>query len=152
MFWPAELCQAGRRLSCGDRSCFTGLAGVCLADMVDHPHLHRDDLQLFAGFLADDVLAAAAFAGQFVLGQFVDDFHARQVGREGLAFAATLRWGDDFFGLDLIRSGGSLPAVCSGDKRFRSMWATNSKRSLSGSSWRMGRQHRRRARMCRRAI
>ena len=27
----------------------------------------------------------------------------------------------------------SLPAICSGDKRLRSMWATSSKRSLPGT-------------------
>ena len=45
--------------------------------MADHPHLHRDDFQLLTGFLADGLLAATAFSGQFVLRQFVDDLDAR---------------------------------------------------------------------------
>ena len=56
-----------------DRGGFAALAGVCLADVFDHPHLHRDDFQLLAGFFTNHLLAAAAFAGQFLLWQFVDD-------------------------------------------------------------------------------
>lgn len=37
--------------------------------MAEHPHLYRDDLQLLAGLLADHLLASAAGAGRFVLGQ-----------------------------------------------------------------------------------
>ena len=40
--------------------------------MADGPHLHRDDLQLFAGLLADDLFAGATGASQLVLGQVVD--------------------------------------------------------------------------------
>ena len=68
--------------------------------MADHPHLHRDDLELFAGFLADGLLAATAGAGQLVLGQFVNDVHARQVGRQGLALAAALGRRHDLFRCD----------------------------------------------------
>ncbi|MNG28420.1 hypothetical protein D3C84_1136740 [compost metagenome] len=57
-----------RRLVGGDRGGFAGLAGVGLADMTEHPHLHRDDLQLLAGLFADLLLAATAGAGQLVLG------------------------------------------------------------------------------------
>lgn len=70
--------------------------------MPDHPDLHRDDLQLFAGFLANAVLAAAAFAGQFVFGQIVDDLHTRQVGRQRFALATTLDRSDDSFSFPCI--------------------------------------------------
>ncbi len=53
---------------------------------------------LLAGCLADDLFADAAGTGQFVLGQFVDDFHTWQVGWQRLALAATLDRRDDFFG------------------------------------------------------
>ncbi|MNO06262.1 hypothetical protein D3C81_2279770 [compost metagenome] len=58
--------------------------------MANHPYLHRDDVELFAGFLADGLFAAAACAGQLVLGQFVDDFHARQASWKRLALATSL--------------------------------------------------------------
>lgn len=47
----------------------------------NHPDLHGDDLQLLAGFLANNLLAATAGAGLLVLGQFMDDVGARQLGR-----------------------------------------------------------------------
>ena len=60
--------------------------------MADGPHLHRDDLQLFAGLLADDLCAS-----QLVLGQVVDDLDTRQVGRQRLALATALDRCHDFF-------------------------------------------------------
>jgi hypothetical protein len=49
--------------------------------MFDHADLHRHDLELLADFLANAVFTATAGAGQLVLGQFVDDFDARKIGR-----------------------------------------------------------------------
>lgn len=66
--------------------------------MADDPHLHRDDLQLFAGLLADDLFAGATGASQLVLGQVVDDLDTRQVGRQRLALATALDRCNDFFG------------------------------------------------------
>jgi len=93
------------RLVGGDRGAFAGLAGVGLADAADDPHLHRDDLQLLADFFTDDLFADAAFAGQIVRGQFMDDFHARQVGRQRFALATTFDGGNDFFGFSFIEHG-----------------------------------------------
>ena len=70
--------------------------------MADDPHLHRDDLQLLAGLLADHLLAGTAGAGQLVLGQLMDDLHTRQVGRQRLAFATALDRRNDFFGFDWL--------------------------------------------------
>ncbi|MOA19942.1 hypothetical protein D3C78_1403540 [compost metagenome] len=58
--------------------------------MADHADLHRHDLELLADLFAADVLAAAAFAGQFVFGQLVDHLDARQLRRQRLALAAAL--------------------------------------------------------------
>ena len=66
--------------------------------MADHPHLHRDDLQLLAGLFTDDLFAGTAGAGQFVVGQIMDDLHARQIGRQRLALATTLDRCNDLFG------------------------------------------------------
>ncbi|MCY1530958.1 hypothetical protein D9M68_661670 [compost metagenome] len=87
-----------RRFVSGDRGGFAGLAGIGFADMADHPYLHRDDLQLLAGLFADHLLTGAAGTGALVLRQFVDDLHARQIGRQRLAFATTLDRRNDFFG------------------------------------------------------
>ncbi len=65
--------------------------------MADGPHLHRDDLQLFAGLLADELFAGATGASQLVLGQVVDDLDTRQVGRQRLALATALDRRNDFF-------------------------------------------------------
>ena len=65
--------------------------------MADGPHLHRDDLQLFAGLLADDLFAGATGASQLVLGQVVDDLDTRQVGRQRLALATALDRRNDLF-------------------------------------------------------
>ena len=65
--------------------------------MADDLHLHRDDLQLFAGLLADDLFAGATGASQLVLGQVVDDLDTRQVGRQRLALATALHRCHDFF-------------------------------------------------------
>ena len=86
------------RLVGGDRRGFTGLAGIGLADVADDPHLHRDDLQLLAGLLADHLLAGTAGAGALMLGQLMDDLHTRQVGRQRLAFATAIDRRNDFFG------------------------------------------------------
>ena len=56
------------RLVGDDRRSFAGLAGIGLADVADDPHLHRDDLQLLAGLLADHLLAGTAGAGALMLG------------------------------------------------------------------------------------
>lgn len=87
------------RLVSRDRSCFTAFAGIHLAEVTDHPDLHRDDLQLLAGFLANGLLAATAVAGQFMLGQLMDDLDAWQFGRQRLALATLLDRlrRDDFF-------------------------------------------------------
>ena len=45
------------------------------------------DIKLFTSFFADDMFAATAGTGQFVFGQLVDDFNARQISRQRLAFA-----------------------------------------------------------------
>src|SRR5690606_25608208 len=86
------------RLVGDDRRSFAGLAGIGLADVADDPHLHRDDLQLLAGLLADHLLAGTADAGALMLGQLMDDLHTRQVGRQRLAFATALDRRNDFFG------------------------------------------------------
>jgi hypothetical protein len=78
-----------------DRWALAALAGVDLADVADHADLHRHDLELLADLFAADVLAAAAFAGQFVLGQFVDHLDARQLRRQRLALATTLAGGSN---------------------------------------------------------
>lgn len=48
--------------------------------MFDHTDLHRDNFKLLADLFTDGMLTAPASAGQFVLGQFVDDFNARKIG------------------------------------------------------------------------
>ena len=63
--------------------------------MFDHVDLHRHDLQLFADFLANGVLAATAGAGQLVLGQFVNDFDTQQINRQRLVLAAVWRRRND---------------------------------------------------------
>ena len=45
-----------------------GIHLVGLADVADDPHLHRDDLQLLAGLLADHLLAGTTGAGALMLG------------------------------------------------------------------------------------
>ncbi len=72
--------------------------------MLDDPDLHRHDFKLLADFLANGVFAAAADASQFMLGKFVDDFDARQVGRQWLAFATALSGGDNLFFSVLVDS------------------------------------------------
>ncbi|MDT4868690.1 hypothetical protein FQZ97_1036710 [compost metagenome] len=69
--------------------------------MTDYLNLHRDDFQLLAGLFANGLLAATAFAGQFVFGQFVDDLDTWQLGRQRLALATALGRRDGFF-LNLI--------------------------------------------------
>ncbi len=70
------------RLVSGDRCRFTTPATVDFADVFDYTDLHRHDIQLLAGFFADDMLAATASTGQFVLGQFVNDFDAGKICRQ----------------------------------------------------------------------
>ena len=86
-----------RRFVSGDRGGFTATATVNFADVFDDADLHRHDLQLFAGFFTDGVFAATAGTGQFVFGQFVDDFDACQVGGQRFAFATARGWSNDFF-------------------------------------------------------
>lgn len=80
-----------RRFVGGDQRGFTATAGVDLAHMFDHADLHRHDLELLADFLANAVFTATAGAGQLVFGQFVDDFDARKIGGQRLAFAPSFR-------------------------------------------------------------
>lgn len=56
--------------------------------MTDNPDLHRDDVQLLAGFFADSLFAAAAVTGQFVFRQFMHYLDTRQLRRQRFAFAA----------------------------------------------------------------
>lgn len=65
--------------------------------MFDDANLHRHDFKLLADLLANGVFAAAEDAGQFVFGQFVDDFDTRQTGRQRLSLATTFGWGDNLF-------------------------------------------------------
>lgn len=88
--------QLGRLVS-GDGDGFATTATVNLANMFDHADLHRHDVQLLAGFFANDMLAAATSAGQLVFWQVVDDFEARQIGQQRLAFATALGRSNDFF-------------------------------------------------------
>ena len=85
-----------RRFVGSDRGRLTTAAAVDFADMFDHPDLHRHDIQLLAGFFADDMLAATAGTGQFVFGQLVDDFNAWQISRQWLAIATAWRRSNDF--------------------------------------------------------
>ena len=81
----------------GDRSGFATTATVNFTDVFDDPDLHRHDVQLLAGFFTDHMLAATAGAGQFVFGQFVDDFDTRQLSRLRFALAATRSRRNHFF-------------------------------------------------------
>ncbi|MNE59990.1 hypothetical protein D3C80_1551120 [compost metagenome] len=65
--------------------------------MFEHTDLHRHDIELLAGFLANHMLAATAGTGQLVLGQVVDDFDTWQFSRQRCALATTFDWGNDFF-------------------------------------------------------
>lgn len=76
--------------------------------MANDSHLQRNDFQLLAGFLADHLFAGAAGTGALVLGQLVDDIHARQVSRKRLALSTSLHGDDDFFGLGFVRSASRL--------------------------------------------
>lgn len=64
--------------------------------MFDHTYLHRHDFELLADLFANGVFAAAAGTGQFMFGQFVDDFDAREIGRQRLALATPLGRRNDF--------------------------------------------------------
>src|SRR5690606_39814475 len=55
-----------------DRCFFAGHAGISLAGVADSPYLHQADLQLFAGFFTDSLLAATTCAGSFVFRQLMD--------------------------------------------------------------------------------
>src|SRR3546814_15526111 len=72
------------RFMSSDRSRFTTTAAVDFAEVFDHSDLHRHDVQLFAGFFTDHMLAATAGTGQFMFWQFVDDFDAWQISRQWL--------------------------------------------------------------------
>ncbi len=85
------------RLVSRDRCCFATAATVDFADMFNHTDLHRHDIQLLAGFFADDMQAATTGTGQFVLGQFVDDFDARTISRQWLAFTTAFDRCNDLF-------------------------------------------------------
>ncbi|CAG8867994.1 hypothetical protein PS627_04418 [Pseudomonas fluorescens] len=70
-----------------DRGGFAATATVDLAHMFDHTDLHRHDVQLLAGFFADDMLAATTGARQLMFWQVMDDFDTWQVSRQWLALA-----------------------------------------------------------------
>ena len=55
----ALLDQLSRLVSL-DRSAFAALADVDLSDVLDHPDLHRDGLQLFTGFFKDRFIRPAS--------------------------------------------------------------------------------------------
>lgn len=76
---------------------FAVTATVDLTDMLDHTDLHWNDFELFADLFTDGMLAAPASAGQFMLGQFVDDFNARQIGWQRIALATALGGGNHLF-------------------------------------------------------
>lgn len=80
-----------------DRSGLAVAAAVDFADVSNDADLHRHDFKLLADFLANGVFVAAADAGQFVRGQFVDDFDAWQVSGQRLAFTATFGGSNDLF-------------------------------------------------------
>ncbi|BBT41350.1 hypothetical protein SAMN05216185_103162 [Pseudomonas guariconensis] len=69
-------------------------------------NLHRDDFKLFANFFTDGIFAAVASASQFMLGQFVDNFDTRQIGRQRFAFATAPGRCNDFFVAGLIQGFG----------------------------------------------
>ncbi|OSN99813.1 hypothetical protein BV357_05712 [Pseudomonas syringae pv. actinidiae] len=81
----------------GDRCCFATAATVNFADVFDHTDLHWHDIQLLTGFFADDMLAATAGTGQFVLGQFVNDFDAGKISRQWFAFTTAFDRCNDLF-------------------------------------------------------
>lgn len=83
--------------------------------MLDDANLHRDDFKLFADFFSDGMFAAAASAGQFMLGQFVDNFDTRQISRQWLTFATALGRCNDFFVAGLIQGLGQ--AFCLVEER-----------------------------------
>jgi len=85
------------RLVRGDWRGFAFAATVDLAHMLDHSDLQWHDLELIAYFLANAVYTATAGAGQFVLGQFVDNFDARKIGGQRLALTALFGWRYDLF-------------------------------------------------------
>ncbi|KTB95695.1 hypothetical protein AO386_22675 [Pseudomonas syringae ICMP 11292] len=71
--------------------------------MFDYADLRRHDLELLADFLTNAVFTVTAGADQFVLGQFVDDFDARKIGRQRLGLATTSGWSYDLFFNGLVR-------------------------------------------------
>ncbi|MNL43209.1 hypothetical protein D3C87_1657140 [compost metagenome] len=85
------------RLVRSDRGRPAVAATVNFTNVLDHTDLHRHDFKLLADFLANGVFAAAAGTRQFMLGKFVDYFDTWQVGRQRLAFAATLGRSDNLF-------------------------------------------------------
>lgn len=66
-------------------------------------YLHRNDFKLFADFFTDGMFATATSEGQFMLGQFVDNFDARQISRQRLAFATTFGRRNEFLVGSLIQ-------------------------------------------------
>ena len=72
----------------GQRSVIAAGAGVALANMAQHPDLHRHDVQLFADVSADLHHRRAARAKPLRFGDFMDDIDAGQLGRQRQALAA----------------------------------------------------------------
>lgn len=86
----------GRHVS-DDWSGFATTAAIDFAHVFEHTNLHRHDIALFAGFLANHVVEATTGASQLVLGQVMNDFNVWQVSRQWYAFATLLGWRYDFF-------------------------------------------------------
>ncbi len=74
--------------------------------MFDDANLHGDDFKLFADFFTDGMFATAASAGQFMLGQFLDNFDTRQISRQRLALSTAFGRRSEFFVASLIQEFG----------------------------------------------
>jgi hypothetical protein len=57
----------------------------------------RHDVELFAGFLANDMFAATSGTSQLVLGQVLNHIDTWQISRQWLTLASALGRGNDFF-------------------------------------------------------
>ena len=94
--WHALFDQQGWLVGC-DRRAFTATVAADLAHMFEHTDLHRHDIDLLAGFFANQMLAATTGAGLLVLGQVADDFDTLQVSLQRFAFATAYGRGNEFF-------------------------------------------------------
>ena len=80
------------------RGVLAARAAIALADVTQHAHLHRHDVELFACVLADLHHRGAARAGARSCGDIMNDIHPGQPSVQGAAFA-TGRFGGWRFGL-----------------------------------------------------